>query len=278
MRRLTGTTALVTGAARGIGLAVARRFVDEGAQVVLTDIRDDDGDRAARELGASATYRRLDVREPDDWARVVAECVQMHGRLDVLVNNAGITGFESHPGAHDPEHVSLDAWRAVMATNLDGVMLGCQAAIGAMRTAGGGTGRGSIINIGSRSGVVGIPGAAAYAASKAAVRNHTKSVALWCAEQGLAIRCNVVQPAAVLTPLWEPMLGTGSTRAANIAAAVSATPLQRFGTPEEVAALVAYLASDESAYCTGGEFNIDGGLLAGSAAAPARVTHSTSDA
>ncbi len=268
MQRLTGRTALVTGAARGIGLAVARRLVMEGAHVLLTDIRDVEGALAADEIGASAAYRRLDVRAPSDWERVVADWMQLHSRLDVLVNNAGITGFESHPVAHDPEHVSLEAWRAVMATNLDGVMLGCQAAIGAMRP----TGRGSIINMGSRSGVVGIPGAAAYAASKAAVRNHTKTVALWCAEQGLAIRCNVVQPAAVLTPLWEPMLGNGPDRAANISAAVAATPLQRFGTADEVAALVAYLASDESSYCTGGEFNIDGGLLAGSAASPARVS------
>jgi NAD(P)-dependent dehydrogenase (short-subunit alcohol dehydrogenase family) len=132
-------------------------LVSEGAQVVLTDIRDDEGALAAAPMGASAVYRRLDVREPADWTRVVTECMQRHHRLDVLVNNAGITGFESHPGAHDPAHVSLEAWRAVMATNLEGVMLGCQAAIGAMRA----TGRGSIINIGSRSGVVGIPGAAA---------------------------------------------------------------------------------------------------------------------
>ncbi len=267
MQRLEGSTALITGAARGIGLAVARRLLLEGAHVILSDIRDTEGERAASELGASAEYRHLDVREPADWEGAVTACMQRHGRLDVLVNNAGITGFESPHGAHDPEHVSLEAWRAVMATNLDGVMLGCQAAIGAMRAAG----RGSIINIGSRSGVVGIPGAAAYAASKAGVRNHTKSVALWCAEQGLAIRCNVVQPAAVLTPLWEPMLGTGPDREANIAAAAASSPLQRFGTTDEVAALVAYLASDESAYCTGGEFNIDGGLLAGSAAVPART-------
>ena len=266
MHRLANRTALVTGAARGIGLEVARRLLDEGAQVVLTDIRDDEGCIAASALGASATYRRLDVREPGDWDRVVSECLQRHGRLDVLVNNAGITGFDEHPGAHDPANVSLDAWRAVMATNLDGVMLGCQAAIRAMSPAG----RGSIINIGSRSGVVGIAGAAPYAASKAGVRNHTKSVALWCAEQGLAIRCNVVQPAAILTVMWEPLLGTGADRDANMAAAVAETPLKRFGTAAEVAALVAFLASDESAYCTGGEFNIDGGLLAGSAAAPKR--------
>jgi NAD(P)-dependent dehydrogenase (short-subunit alcohol dehydrogenase family) len=267
MQRLAGKTVLVTGAARGIGLAIARRLIDEGANVVLTDIRDGEGTAAADELGTGAAYRHLDVRVPAQWEHVVTECLLMHGRLDVLVNNAGITGFEEQTGAHDAAHVSLDAWRAVFATNLDGVMLGCQAAIRAMSSAG----RGSIINIGSRSGVVGIPGAAAYAASKAGVRNHTKSVALWCAEQGLAIRCNVVQPAAILTPMWEPMLGSGQERDANIAAAVADTPLRRFGTTAEVAALVAYLASDESAYCTGGEFTIDGGLLAGSAAAPRRA-------
>ncbi len=267
MQRLTGMTALVTGAASGIGLAVASRLIDEGAHVVLTDIRDDQGIAAARERGAAATYRHLDVRVPAQWTQIVTECVLTHERLDVLVNNAGITGFEEHPGAHDPEFVSLDVWRAVMATNLDGVMLGCQAAIRAMRPAG----RGSIINIGSRSGVVGIPGAAAYAASKAGVRNHTKSVALWCAEQGLAIRCNVVQPAAILTPMWAPMLGTGPDRDANIAAVVADAPLQRFGTVAEVAALVAFLASNESAYCTGGEFTIDGGMLAGSVVTPKRA-------
>lgn len=266
MERLAEHIALVTGAARGIGLAVAQRLLAEGAKVVLTDIRDTEGARAVATLGPRACYRHLDVREPSDWTQVVDACLREHGRLDVLVNNAGITGFEDQPGPHDPAHVSLEAWRAVLATNLDGVMLGCQAAIRAMRP----IGRGSIINIGSRSGVVGIPGAAAYAASKAGVRNHTKSVALWCAEQGLAIRCNVVQPAAILTPMWDPILTNGPDRASNLAAAVADTPLQRFGTPAEVAALVAYLASDESAYCTGAEFNMDGGLLAGSAAVPRR--------
>jgi NAD(P)-dependent dehydrogenase (short-subunit alcohol dehydrogenase family) len=267
MLRLMGKTALVTGAARGIGLAVARRFLDEGATVVLSDLNDAVGEREAAALGRAALYRHLDVREPSQWQLVTDAIVRQHGQLDILVNNAGVTGFEAFPGPHDPAQVSLEAWRAVMATNLDGVMLGCQAAIRVMQPGG----QGSIINIGSRSGVVGIPGACAYAASKAGVRNHTKSVALWCAEQGLAIRCNVVQPAAILTPLWEPMLGAGPAREANIAAAVAETPLRRFGTVEEVAALVTYLASDESAYCTGAEFTIDGGLLAGSAAAPRRA-------
>jgi len=130
------------------------------------------------------------------------------------------------------------------------------------------TGSGSIVNISSRSGLVGIPGAAAYAASKAAVRNHTKSVALYCAEQGLTVRCNSVHPAAILTPMWEWMLGTGPDREARERTIVKDTPLRRFGTPDEVAHLVVYLASDESAYTTGAEFTVDGGLLAGSAATP----------
>ena len=129
-------------------------------------------------------------------------------------------------------------------------------------------GSGSIINISSRSGLVGIPAAAAYASSKAAVRNHTKSVALYCAAQGLKIRCNSIHPAAVLTPMWEPMLGTGPDREARMAAFVADTPLRRFGDPDEVAALAVMLASNEAAYMTGAELNIDGGLLAGSAAAP----------
>ncbi len=129
-------------------------------------------------------------------------------------------------------------------------------------------GVGSIVNISSRSGLVGIPLAAAYAASKAAVRNHTKSVALYCAQQGLRIRCNSVHPAAIMTPMWDAMLGEGPGRAERESAFVRDTPLKRFGTPEEVAHLVVYLASDESAYTTGAEFVLDGGLLAGSAAAP----------
>jgi NAD(P)-dependent dehydrogenase (short-subunit alcohol dehydrogenase family) len=166
--------------------------------------------------------------------------------------------------AHDPEHASLADWHAVHATNLDGVFLGCRAAIRAMRAAG----RGSIINISSRSGMVGIPAAAAYASSKAAVRNHSKTVALYCAAQGLAIRCNSIHPAAVLTPMWEPMLGDGPGREERMAAFVADTPLRRFGEPAEVAAIAVLLASDEAGYITGTELTIDGGILAGSAAAP----------
>lgn len=264
MNRLSGKIALVTGAARGIGEAIARAFLDEGAIVYLSDINDALGSAAASGLGALAKYVHLDVRSEQDWASVTTSILDAHGALDVVVNNAGITGFEAGDLVHDPENASLEAWRAVHQTNLDGVFLGCKHAIKAMRR----RGAGSIINISSRSGLVGVPGAAAYASSKAAVRNHTKSVALYCAAQGLRIRCNSIHPAAILTPMWEPMLGDGPDREARMAALVRDTPLRRFGSPTEVAALAVLLASDEATYITGTELNIDGGLLAGSAASP----------
>lgn len=264
MKRLAGKHALVTGAARGIGAAIDRAFVDEGAFVYVTDIDDDLGRDMARRLGASATYLRLDVREEADWMAAMERIEQASGPLDIVVNNAGITGFEQGNLTHDPEHASLQSWREVHRTNLDGVFLGCKYAIRSMRR----RKSGSIINISSRSGLVGIPGAAAYASSKAAVRNHTKTVALYCAEQGLNVRCNSIHPAAILTPMWEPMLGTGPDREARMAEFVSDTPLRRFGLPEEVAAVAVLLASDEAPYMTGAELNIDGGILAGSAAKP----------
>jgi NAD(P)-dependent dehydrogenase (short-subunit alcohol dehydrogenase family) len=268
MARLAQKTALVTGAARGIGAAIARAFAEEGARVVLTDIDDDLGRATARAIGAACAYRRLDVREDGDWRSAVDSVLAAHGRLDIVVNNAGITGFDpAAPRPHDVEHATLDDWHAVLRTNLDGVFLGCKHAVRAAR-ASSRPGSLSIINMGSRSGVVGIPRAAAYAASKAAVRNHTKSVALYCAEEGLPVRCNVIQPAAVLTPMWDPLLGEGPDRERRLAEFCRDTPLRRFAAPEEVAALAVYLASDESAYCTGAEFTLDGGLLAGAAATP----------
>jgi NAD(P)-dependent dehydrogenase (short-subunit alcohol dehydrogenase family) len=261
--RLEDKVALVTGAASGIGAAIARAFAAQGARVWVTDINETDGEALARELGDRHRFARLDVSSESDWS-VVDELVTEEGRLDILVNNAGITGFEEGPAPHDPEHASLHEWHRVHRVNLDGTFLGCRAAIRAMRP----TGTGSIINISSRSGLVGIPGAAAYASSKAAVRNHSKTVALWCAQQGTKIRCNSVHPAAIVTPMWEAMIGHGPDRAERMAAFVKDTPLKRFGTAQEVAALVVFLASDEAPYITGSEFDIDGGLLAGSAASP----------
>lgn len=264
MGRLDGKVILVTGAARGIGEAVARAVVEERGRVVVTDIDDELGAGVATSLGARARYRRLDVRREEDWVGALAEVTATEGRVDGVVNNAGITGFVEFPIPHDPEHATLEAWRAVHETNLEGVFLGCKHAIRTMRPAG----AGSIVNISSRSGQVGIARAAAYASSKAAVRNHTKTVALYCAEEGLAIRCNSVHPAAVLTPMWDPLLGEGADREENIRMFTADVPLKRFGTPAEVAALVVHLLADESAYTTGSEFVIDGGILAGAAASP----------
>ena len=263
MPRLSDKIAMVTGAARGIGGAIARAFIDEGAKVCLTDILDEQGTGLARELGPNAFYLSLDVRRERDWTNAVSTVLERFGKLDVLANIAGITGFESLPAYHDPENTSLEDWRAVHATNLDGVFLGCKHAIRAMRPAR----TGAIINMSSRSGLVGIPGAAAYASSKAAVRNHSKSVAIYCAEQGLAIRCNSLHPGGVLTPMWDHLLGQGPERDANIQALCANVPLHRWGRSEEIAAVAVMLASDEATYITGAEINIDGGLTAGTVAA-----------
>ena len=156
MSRLAGKAALVTGAAQGIGLGIARAFVNEGASVLMTDIQDELGAAGAKQIGAN--YQRLDVREESDWASAVAFARETFGRLDVVVNNAGVAGVHAKPEHNDPEHADLAHFRDVMRTNLEGVVLGCKHAIGAMR--GNTPAGGSIINIGSRSGLVGVPRAA----------------------------------------------------------------------------------------------------------------------
>lgn len=256
--RLQNKSALVTGGARGIGAAIATAFVDEGAQVIIADVDVEAGEALANTLGAA--FFKIDVSSESDWDSLALA----HPAIDVVFNNAGITGFEDGPGPHDPEHATLEEWHRVHAVNLDGTFLGCRYAIRAMRA----KGTGSIINMSSRSGLVGIPGAAAYASSKAAIRNHSKSVALYCAGQGLNIRCNSIHPAAILTPMWEALIGDGPNRDARKAKIVADTPLKRFGTVEEVAAIAVMLASDEASYMTGSEVHLDGGLLAGSSASP----------
>lgn len=249
---------VVTGAARGIGRAIVEAFVAEGATVIATDKDEAAGRCAARASGCR--FERLDVGDEADWI----EFERQFPVCDVVVNNAGITGFEDGPAPHDPENATLDEWRRVHRVNAEGTFLGCRYAIRAMKA----KGEGSIINISSRSGLVGIPFAAAYASSKASIRNHSKSVALYCAARGWNIRCNSIHPAAILTPMWEALLGEGPDRESRMQAMVADTPLRRFGRPAEVAALAVLLASDEAAYMTGSELHIDGGILAGSAAAP----------
>jgi 3(or 17)beta-hydroxysteroid dehydrogenase len=253
MRKLEGKCALVTGAARGIGAGIAQAFAAEGATVIVTDINLAQGRKVARQIGG--TFFKLDVRKEADWQRFEAR----FPRMDIVVNNAGVTGLEGEARPHDPEHASLSGWRAVHETNLDGTFLGCRYALRAMRQ----KREGAIINISSRSGMVGVPLAAAYASSKAAIRNHTKSVALYAAGEGLNIRCNSIHPAAIMTPMWEPMLGEGEDRVSREAQIVSTTPMRRFGAVEEVAALAVLLASDDCAYMTGAELSVDGGIMAG---------------
>ena len=266
-KRLEGKVALITGAAQGIGEEIAIVFAREGAIVIVSDINDTLGKDVASKIGGSAIYLHLDVRSEKDWIHVMKIIVQKFSKWDILVNNAGVTGFQEGFGPQDPENATLESWREVHAVNSDGVFLGCKYAIQTMKNNLGA----SIINISSRSGLVGIPGAAAYASSKAAIRNHTKSVALHCCSQGYGIRCNSIHPAAILTPMWEPMLGNGPDRLDRMAQITKEIPMQKMGMPDDVANAALFLASDESKYITGIELTIDGGLLAGAGAPPAKA-------
>ena len=260
MNRLKDKIALVTGASRGIGDAIAEAFIDEGAIVVFSDSSGKSMSKVERLGPQSAWYQHLDVSSESDWQSVIANITARFGKIDILVNNAAVSGQETdHP--QDPENVSLEDWQHIHRVNLDGVFLGCKYAIKAMRK----SGTGAIINISSRSGIVGAPDSAAYASSKAAVRNHTKSVALYCAEQGLKIRCNSIHPALIFTSMWEAVLGTGDIKEALQRTVVRRCPAQRFGLPSEVAAIAVMLASDEATFMNGSEVVIDGGILAGSA-------------
>lgn len=262
--RVSGKVALITGASSGIGAATARLLVEEGARVIVSDICDAAGEPFAQTLGTQAHYRHLDVSQEAHWQGTMEWIAKTYGQLDILVNNAGVMGFSFAKEHQDPEHTTLETWHRVHAVNLDSVFLGCKYGIGLMKKQGG-----SIVNISSRSGLVGIPTACAYASSKAAIRNHTKSVALYCAGQNYNIRCNSVHPATILTPLWNAMLGEDAQkRKEKICQITESIPLKCMGEPIDVAYMVLYLASDESKYVTGSEFVIDGGILCGSTAAP----------
>ncbi len=262
--RVAGKIALVTGASSGIGAAVTRLLAEEGAHVIVSDLCDKKGEALVKEIGANASYKHLDVSQEFQWQDTMDWIAKTHGKLDILVNNAGVMGFSFAKEPQDPEHTALETWHSVHAINLDSVFLGCKHGIPLMKRQGG-----SIINISSRSGLVGVPTACAYASSKAAIRNHTKSVALYCASQNYDIRCNSVHPATILTPLWDEMLGDDvQKREEQICQITENIPLKCMGEPIDVAYMVLYLASDESKYVTGAEFVIDGGILCGSAAAP----------
>ncbi len=268
MARLQNKIALITGAAQGIGKAIAQAFHAEGATVIVTDIQNDKGLGVSEQLTGSH-FKLLDVTQETQWQQVTDWVLNTFGGLDILVNNAGIAGFFETSGPHNPEDFDLDSWRKVHAVNLDGTALGCKYAIKMMKHRHSPKQpRGSIVNISSRSGIVGIPQMPAYAASKAAVRNHTKSVALYCAESGYKIRCNSIHPGAILTEMWDAMLGEGEQRQHAIASVAKGVPLGSMGEPNDVAFAALYLASEESQYITGTELHVDGGILAGATAQP----------
>ena len=256
MKRFEGCGVLISGAASGIGLASAERFAREGAAIVLTDIDHDrlvaQAERIAGDGGRTLALRH-DVTSEESWNVVMVETVRWLGRLDVLVNNAGIAIIAS------VEDTSLADWQRTQAVNLDGVFLGTRAAIGAMKTSGG-----AIVNVSSIEGIIGEPLLAAYNASKGGVRNFTKSAALHCAAQGYSIRVNSVHPGFVETPMVSSAVGRMSLEAGTAFAQeiLRRTPMGRMGRPEEIAAAIAFLASEDASYMTGAELVVDGGYTA----------------
>lgn len=248
--RLEGKVALISGGARGQGAAEAKLFAGEGAKVVFGDILDDLGKQVEAEIhevGGEALYIHLDVTNAADWASAVEAAVSRYGRLDVLVNNAGITIRKN------VEDTTEEDWDRIMAINAKGVFLGTKQAIPAMRESGGG----SIVNISSIAGLVGSPySGASYAATKGAVRLFTKATAIQYAKEG--IRCNSVHPGLLETPMTQDMLADAAHREER----TQRIPLGRVGTAEDVAYGVLYLASDESSFVTGSELVIDGGATA----------------
>jgi 3alpha(or 20beta)-hydroxysteroid dehydrogenase len=243
--RLAGKVALITGGSRGMGAASARQFVAEGAKVVVGDILDDDGKALADALGEAARYLHLDVTSEDDWTQAVETTEREFGALNVLVNNAGVLRF----GALEEE--KLDDFRRLLDINLVGVFLGMRTAIPALRRAGGG----SIVNLSSTEGLGASPFLAAYTASKFAVRGITKVAALELGPDN--IRVNSVHPGGIDTPMTHDLMGEQGRK--YVAKKVA---LRRMGSAENVAALITFLASDESAYSTGAEFVVDGGATA----------------
>lgn len=261
MERLNNKICLITGGAKGIGKETAKLFKQQNAKVIITDINKEEGEKTAKEL--QIKFIESDASCENSWEEIIKEIENSYGKLDVLFNNAGILGISDEFGPQDPENQSLKTWKKIHNINLDSVFLGCKYAIKLMKKHGGG----SIINMSSRSGLVGIPNTSAYASSKAAIRNHTKSVALYCAQNNYNIRCNSIHPAAILTDIWKPIINNDIKQKQKICAGI---PLGIMGEPIDVANTVLFLASDESKFITGTEITIDGGILAGCTSAPSK--------
>lgn len=245
--RLEQKTAIITGAAQGMGAATARRFVDEGARVVLTDLLDEKGSALADELGERAVFATHDVADEEAWSAVLRRAEAAFGPVDVLVNNAGVM----HWGGI--EELDVERTRRLLDVNLLGAMLGARAVVPSMKA----RGTGSIVNISSVDGLRGVNGLSAYVASKWAVRGFTKSLAYELGPAG--IRVNSVHPGGVDTTLGNPLGRTGE----ELQVPYRGVPLQRIGESDEIADVTVFVASDEARYVTGAEIAVDGGWSAG---------------
>lgn len=251
--RLKNKVALITGAASGLGDGIARRFSEEGAEVILADIQDEAGQQLADEL--SATYISLDVRKENQWEDAIALVIGSFQKLDVLVNNAGI--FNSIP----VDEMPFSEWQRIIDVNLSGVFLGCKYGVKTMKQNPSNSG-GSIINLSSVVGLRGQHGGAAYSASKGGVRLLTKTVALENA--ALGIRCNSIHPGIIKTPILDPMFAATNDPDALEAGMASRLPIGYLGEPkQDIGNTALFLASDESRYITGAEHVVDGGMTIG---------------
>ena len=251
--RLVNKVALVTGSGAGIGEATSKRFAEEGARVVVTDINATEAERVAAEIvesGGQAIARHQDTSDEARWDSLVEDIIETWGQLDVLVNNAGIAIIGN------VEDTTIEDWRKTQAVNMEGVFMGCRAAIRVMKERGG-----SIINLSSIEGIVGEPNTAAYNASKGGVRIFTKSAALHCAAQGYGIRVNSIHPGYIMTRLVGDALASmpEEESQALFARVINEIPLGQPGEPVDIANGCLFLASDESRYMTGSELVVDGG-------------------
>lgn len=248
--KLQGKVAIVTGAASGMGFAIAQRFVNEGARVICTDVDADRGATSTSLLGDGACFVQHDVSSETDWKRVVDLAESSFGRLDILVNNAGIYLLGS------VEDLEVSAWDRTMEVNLRGPFLGCRTALGLMKR----SGAGSIINIASIAAFKPVGCTVAYNASKAGVALMTQSIALHCAESGYGIRVNSINPGIIRTTMMEKVLSETDDAEALMASYMQMVPMGRIAEPAEIAAMATFLASDEATYITGAAFNVDGGV------------------
>ena len=248
MGRLEGKTAIVTGAAKGLGEATARLFVREGARVVLTDIDSANGQKIAGELGESAIFVKHDVRSAEGWQEVIKTAIDNFGGLNILVNNAGVVEVGTI------ESQTIEQYDFVMDVSSKGTFLGCQLAMPALKK----SGSGSIINMASVASIQGEPYVIAYCAAKGAVESLTRGVAVHCAKAGYNIRCNSVHPSAIVTPMVQSMGAkmeeSGQQR---LAKDNSAAGTNRRGEPDDIANTVLFLASDESKFINGAQIRVD---------------------